>query len=675
MSIQSPISVGDVASAGEGTTVGAAPSGRAASWRHWSDWSLSAKGVAVLAVPLVMLVVASSIFYSTSSSESNSESWVTHTMTVRNAIQKVAGDVLDGETGIRGYLVTRDSAFLAPMYQARVAIGPDLSNLAALVADNPVERARVATLRSLVGAGYQFTLAAIPPVTDPAARSRWLYRQKSSTDAIRTVLASMSATEETLLATRERVVANDRVHANVAVGLALGAGLVIGVALMIFFTLGLTRRLRRLLEDANHLGDDEPLGDVDRAGDELGVLSRHLADAVATRRALEADARAAREAAEAASEEKSRFLSRMSHELRTPLNAVLGFAQLLEMDAEGEQRESLVQIRRAGRHLLDLINEVLDISRIESGTMTFSSEPVGLAEMIGEVGDLLTPMARERRVSLATSATDGCPYYVHADRQRVKQILLNLVSNAIKYNRAGGSVVFECERVAESSVRLEVRDTGIGMSEHDMARLFTPFERFGAAESDIEGSGIGLVLSLHLAHAMGGELTATSTSGVGTTFALTLPLASAPTSSAVAPASAGIVASGHHERASLLYIEDNASNVRLLEQILHRRPHWELTHAGHGQMGLDLAVTRDFDLVLLDLHLPDMGGVEVLGHLRANELTRRVPVIIVSADASPGQIERLIGAGANDYITKPIDVEDLLRLLDTISASRQEGEG
>lgn len=674
MDIQSPKTVVDVASAAEGNTVGATSSGRVAPGRGWSDWPLATKGIAVLAVPLLMLVLASVIFYTTTASETSAEGWVTHTLTVQNSIRQVTNDILAGETGIGSYLITNDSTFLDPVYAARAAIGPELTTLGRLVADNPVEVARVAHLRELIGQGYQFSLASIPPASDAAGRSDWLHQRKVSTDAIRAVLVSMNATEERLLGERARTAARDRSVASLAVGLAMGAGLLVGAVLMVFFTRSLTRRLRRLLDDANRLRDGEPLGEADSSRDELGVLSRHLGEAVSTQRALEADARAARGVAESASNEKSRFLSRMSHELRTPLNAVLGFAQLLEMDAEGEQRESLVQIRRAGRHLLDLINEVLDISRIESGTMTFSSEPVRLSELIGEVGDLLAPMARERRVSLATTAANDCPYYVHADRQRAKQILLNLVSNAVKYNRAGGSVSFACELV-DDAVQLDVIDTGIGMSEHDLARLFTPFERFAAAESDIEGSGIGLVLSLHLAQAMGGQLTATSQSGEGTTFRLRLPLASAPSSSDVAPPSAAVVTSANHGSASLLYVEDNASNVRLLEQILHRRPHWELTHAGHGQMGLDLAATRAFDLVLLDLHLPDMGGAEVLGHLRANPLSRGVPIVVVSADATPGQVERLIGAGANDYITKPIDVEELLGLLDTVSASLPKGEG
>ena len=359
----------------------------------------------------------------------------------------------------------------------------------------------------------------------------------------------------------------------------------------------------------------------------------------------------------------------MSHELRTPLNAVLGFAQLLEMDAEPSQLASLAQIRRAGRHLLNLINEVLDISQIESGTMALSSEPVSVAEMVVEIIELLSPMAADRQVHLSSSGYQPCPYYVHADRQRLKQIMLNLISNAIKYNRPGGSVHFECE-LAEGHLRIDIVDTGIGIADGDLERLFTPFERFGAAESDIEGTGIGLVLSRHLAHAMGGVLTASSRHGEGSVFSLTLPLADVPAMVARVemPVPVPTEIGDPRASASLLYIEDNASNVRLLEGILLRRPNWSLAHAGHGRLGIELATSRSFNLILLDLHLPDMSGVEVLRNLRASSVTAEVPIVVLSADASPGQIERLIAAGANSYVTKPIDVEDLLRLLDATSA-------
>lgn len=669
MSIQSPNTVGGVASGGLDATPGAALAARRAR-RGWSDWSMQTKGLTVLFVPLLTLVLASIFFYSTSAAENASQNWVTHTMKVRSTIERVTADVLDGETGIRGYMVTGDASFLAPMKAARTAIGLDITGLLTLVSDNPTELARVATLRQLLSRGYQFSLAGVPATSDPVARSAWLHAQKSSTDSIRAVLSKMSATEDALLHQRERTASRARAVAAVAVGVALGAGLLAGLILMLIFTRGITRRLRRLLRDADHLHDGAPMGEADPSADELGVLSRQLREAVATQRALEVEALEARRLAETASDEKSRFLSRMSHELRTPLNAVLGFAQLLEMDANPEQRDPLAQIRRAGRHLLDLINEVLDISRIESGAMTLSAEPVSVAELISEVTQLLAPMATDRHVTILTRDYRECPYYVHADRQRVKQVMLNLVSNAVKYNRPEGFVRFACQMLDDSQIRIDVIDTGIGISDLDLARLFTPFERFSAAESDIEGSGIGLVLSLHLAQAMGGKLLATSRHGEGSTFSIVLPSANEPALATFTPNAPSASPTGDRLRtASLLYIEDNTSNVRLLEQILHRRPNWEMTHAGHGKLGIELAASRPFDLILLDLHLPDISGGEVLGHLRAGGANAHAPVVVISADASPGQIERLIAAGASAYVTKPIDVQELLQLLDEIAAS------
>jgi signal transduction histidine kinase/ActR/RegA family two-component response regulator len=638
--------------------------------QRWADLPISAKGFAVLATPLLMLVLAAVLFFANSVVEQSSQNWVTHTMDVRSTVERVTGDILDGETGIRGYLASGDTVFLVPMRTGRAAITGDLNSLASLVRDNPLETSRVATLRKLLQGGFQFSLTNIPSAQNATARREWLLNQKSSTDQIRVVLRGMLSTEKSLLLAREARSNHDRWVGRLLVGGALCLGLLAGIVAMMVFTRDITRRLRRLLGEANRLHDETELGAIDPSADELGALSQHLHEVVASQRALKEQALDARRQAETASEEKSRFLSRMSHELRTPLNAVLGFAQLLEMDADPGQLGSLAQIRGAGRHLLDLINEVLDISRIESGTMTLSSEPVSVAEMVAEIIELLSPMAADRQVHLSSSGYQPCPYYVQADRQRLKQIMLNLISNAIKYNRPGGSVRFECELV-EDRVRVDIVDTGIGIADSDLERLFTPFERFGAAESDIEGSGIGLVLSQHLAHAMGGVLTASSRHGEGSVFSLILPLADVPAMAARAEMSVPVRIEIGDPRASatLLYIEDNASNVRLLEGILLRRPSWSLSHAGHGRLGMELATSRPFDLILLDLHLPDISGAEVLRNLRANPGTAKVPIVVLSADASPGQIDRLIAAGADSYVTKPIDVEDLLNLLDATTAS------
>jgi PAS domain S-box-containing protein len=383
------------------------------------------------------------------------------------------------------------------------------------------------------------------------------------------------------------------------------------------------------------------------------------------RRRAEQAQREAQEAADAANRSKNEFLSRMSHELRTPLNAVLGFGQLLELESlTVDQQESVDQILKGGRHLLDLINEVLDISRIEAGELALSPEAVLASELIQETVDLIRPLADQRDIQLVIDRS-GCDCYVFADRQRTKQVLLNLLSNAVKYNRPRGTVAIGCEQPTPTRLRITVADTGPGIAADQLDRLFTPFERLGAEHTNIEGTGIGLALSQRLTEAMAGTLTATSTLGEGSTFAVDLPQVEGPvdryerlTGNAE---TAGTVTANRHK---VLHIEDNLSNVKLVERILAQRADVEVVAAMHGRLGLELAREHHPILILLDLHLPDMDGDQVLQRLRDDPITASIPVVMVSADATPGQVQRLLAAGATAYLTKPIDVRDLLHILD-----------
>jgi CheY-like chemotaxis protein len=356
----------------------------------------------------------------------------------------------------------------------------------------------------------------------------------------------------------------------------------------------------------------------------------------------------------------------MSHELRTPLNAVLGFGQLLELESlTDDQQESVEQILKGGRHLLDLINEVMDISRIEAGELALSPEAVLASELVQETVDLIRPLAAQRGIQLVVDRSGLCDCYVFADRQRSKQVLLNLLSNAVKYNRPRGTVAVTCEQPNATRVGISVADTGPGIATERLGHLFTPFERLGAEDTEVEGTGIGLSLSLRLTEAMGGTLRVVSTLGQGSTFSLELPRVEGPVeryerldgpteNDETVP----------ERRHTVLHIEDNLSNLKLVERILARRPDIEVVPAMHGRLGLELAREHRPILVLLDLHLPDMGGDAVLQRLRDDPATASIPVIMVSADATPGQVQRLLAAGASAYLTKPIDVPQLLRILD-----------
>ncbi len=404
---------------------------------------------------------------------------------------------------------------------------------------------------------------------------------------------------------------------------------------------------------------------LQETGDEAFVVG--CAFDVSDRIELEASLREAKEVADRANSAKSDFLSRMSHELRTPLTSILGFSELLELDGvTDDQREYVDHIGRAGHHLLGLINEVLDISRIESGRLGMSVEPVSVVDALDEAVDLMAPMAAARGVELLFESPVP-DVKVLADGQRLKQVLLNLLSNAIKYNRRDGAVWLNCT-VDRDVARVSVRDTGPGISEELRPRLFHAFDRLGAEQSGEDGSGLGLVLSKRLVGAMGGELDLDrdTAAGEGSRFWFELPLAE--TVSVPRPCSEDGIRAVHRPRdgrvATVLQVEDTRSNVDLVARIMRHRPELHLVSTAQGERALELAAAHQPAVILLDLHLPDLPGIEVLARLRADARTAGVPVVIVTADASDGQQERLLAAGAQTFLTKPVSVARLLEVVD-----------
>jgi PAS domain S-box-containing protein len=382
---------------------------------------------------------------------------------------------------------------------------------------------------------------------------------------------------------------------------------------------------------------------------------------VTDRKATEVALEAAKEEAERANRAKSEFLSRMSHELRTPMNAILGFAQVLERkNPPPDEEKHLGHILKGGRHLLRLINEVLDLSRIESGRVSLAIEPVAVAEVVREAMDLVRSLSNESNNELVLVPPAGPEILASADRQRLSQIVINLLSNAIKYNRPGGPVRIGIEASA-SEVTVRVEDRGRGIPLERLDQLFTPFARLGAEQTGTEGTGLGLALSRRLAEAMGGRLTLEKTGTEGSTFRLDLPLASDALSSL--PVLQEVDGAGPGDggaAATILYIEDNEANLSLVETVLESRPKWKMISALRGEAGIALAREKRPALILLDVHLPDVQGGEVLARLRADPATAHIPVVIISADAMGAAEARLRAAGADEYLTKPLDIDEFL---------------
>jgi PAS domain S-box-containing protein len=387
------------------------------------------------------------------------------------------------------------------------------------------------------------------------------------------------------------------------------------------------------------------------------------------RKQVEIELHEAKSAAEKANLAKSDFLSSMSHELRTPLGAILGFAQLIESGTPQPtvaQKRSVDQILKAGWYLLDLINEILDLSLIESGKLSLSQEPVSLADVMLECQTMIEPQAERRRISVSFPRLET-PYFVKADRTRVKQVLINLLSNAIKYNKAEGKVVVTCIVDTPGRIRIRVEDSGDGLSEESVAQLFQPFNRLGQEATAEEGTGIGLVVCKRLVELMAGVIGVESTVGKGSVFWIELNLTterhavgSLPVPGLVDRESAQAGARLH----TLLYVEDNPANLMVVEDLIERRPDICLLTAQDGNRGVEIARAALPDVILMDINLPGISGIQAFRILADDPATAHIPVIALSANAAPRDIARGLAAGFFRYLTKPIKVDEFMETLD-----------
>jgi signal transduction histidine kinase/CheY-like chemotaxis protein/HPt (histidine-containing phosphotransfer) domain-containing protein len=593
--------------------------------------------VAMTAVVVAVDIAAAVLQVRSNSRSDSARSEVTAGLDYEDNTSSIMQDTLSAETGARGYLLTGESSYLGPAKAAVAAAPAVLRQIKAGSRGDPLLKRDFPKLLTLLEARLRDLVTGVD-LYKGGHRAAALKLVKTNrgnrlTAQVRSLVATMSARSATRV-DRARGSSRDAQlwAGRAAIAAYLSSALLLLAMVTLFRTYRMTEAARR-------------------------------------------ESRLAQLEAERLNLAKAGFLSRVSHELRTPLNAILGFGQLLERDLlEQGERETLDQMLGAGRHLLAIVDDLLDLSRMESGDLRLSLEPVQVSDAISEAKSLISPAATTAAVGIRQRPVN-VDLYVRADRQRLIQVLLNLVSNAVKYNRRGGNVVISAGRTDRSTVRVEVSDTGSGISQEAITRLFTPFERLDAASRGIEGTGLGLALARGLVESMGGTLGLASEEGVGTTVSFELPLASAAEIATPRPRRTDPVAVGNYEPAesgqrlraaiSVLYIEDNPSNVRLVEKIFGLSSDLGLHVARDGSSGVALARELRPDLVLLDLHLPDIPGEQVLAALRGDHELAETPVIIVSADASPVQAKRLLAAGANGYLTKPFDIDQLLAAVRT----------
>jgi signal transduction histidine kinase/ActR/RegA family two-component response regulator len=405
--------------------------------------------------------------------------------------------------------------------------------------------------------------------------------------------------------------------------------------------------------------------------DERGELRRLIgvAEDITEHLQLEASERA-REQAEAASRAKTEFVGRMSHELRTPLNAVLGFAQLLGRDTQSplseHQQRWAGQIQDAGWHLLNLINDTLDLSMIESGSLRLTPSALDPLALLEATLPLVASAAERRRVEVSAPVVQPDTGMLRGDETRVLQILTNLLSNAVKYNLPEGRVDVQVRRLAATEeVEFEVRDTGLGLSAAQAQSLFEPFNRLGRESGHVEGTGIGLVISRRLAEMMGGSLSLRATEGQGATFVLRLPAVPPPAGGRAAPLQRPSSA-GAYRRRTVHYIEDNETNIVVMQGMLAERPQIDLTVSRLGLEALATLRRRRPDLILLDMHLPDIDGLDLLRELKQADGTASIPILVLSADATRDRVERAMAEGARGYLSKPLDLQELLSAVDDL---------
>ncbi len=621
--------------------------------RAWQNLPLGFKGVFVIALPLAILLASLTSLFIRELESSKLENQLKRALQNQRDIQTVHTQLMEASTGVRDFLLTGDKHFLTIFFEAEKKLPKIIAALEERL-ENDQQKERLSKISPLVTKNLE-DLRALSHHETAIASNQLIAKFKSqgaTLDKLREEIEALN-TEEALLAEKDQQEIFLQRQQNITVTLIAAIAGIIGSLMAVWiFSRTIVKRVRLLRDNAGHLARAESLDIASSSKDELGQLSYELEQASQLLAKNISDALQARHEAEEASASKSMFLSRTSHELRTPLNAILGFAQLLEQDIPpGKQRDSVSLIRGAGQHLLKLINEVLEIARIESGETSFELTATPINALLEEATHYISPIGKIRDIEIKCNIAPNL--WAKANRQKLLQVTLNLLSNALKYGPVGSSVALNAYR-KQNNIFIEVQDSGPGIPASLRERLFTPFERLGAENTKIEGTGLGLALSKQIMLAMNGKIDVAKDKSL---FWIEIPATSASDASKTLQQDTQDKQSFTlSKNSSILYVEDNVSNRALVEAIIQRQQDLRIHSVATIKDAKRFLKEMVPSLLLIDLHLPDGSGEDLVNHVKSKPEFQNIPMMILSADALPETMERLKSAGVVHYMTKPLDV-------------------
>ncbi|WP_020166430.1 MULTISPECIES: ATP-binding protein [Methylotenera] len=625
------------------------------SWiaQTWQNLSLGIKGVCVIALPLLVLLASLGSLYIREQESTQLENKLRLALQNQRDIQKVHTLLIEASTGVRDYLLTGDKHFLNIFFQVEKQL-PAILNELEIQLDNEEQKKRLAAINPLVEKNLH-DLRILSEYESNVASDSLIAKFKSQVntlDKLRNEIERLNAEEAILVAKDQQDVFNQRQRHIIITLIAAVSGIIGSLAAVWIFSRTIVKRVRLLRDSAAHLAKAEKLDLPSSSRDELGQLSDELDHASQLLAKNISDSIQAKQEAEDASASKSMFLSRTSHELRTPLNAILGFAQLLEQDlSPGKQRDSVSLILGAGKHLLKLINEVLETARIESGEISLELTSIDVNTLLEEATHYIAPIGKIRDIEIRSDITPDL--WALANRQKLLQVVLNLLSNALKYGPANAVVQLNAFS-RQGKIIIEVQDSGTGIPAKLKERLFTPFDRLGAEQTKVEGTGLGLALSKQIMLAMNGSIHVAEDKSL---FWIEIG-ASEPSeeSNELIQSTQSKKPLALTNKHSILYVEDNISNRALVEAIIYRqrdlRIHCVTTMKDAKQYLAEISPS----LLLIDLNLPDGSGESLVSYIKSDVKYRDIPIMILSADALPETIARLNAAGVEHYMTKPLDV-------------------